>query len=428
MTIESVTGTEQLIVMRFRHTSALNFVQRLYTEQPELADLPFFEQQKALDMFHLSFTGGLVAGLGKAGLSSLDIIYDVPQLQRAWERDTGISLGTENRELAMAFSAMAELQPSVILEQSFGLFRPPDLERIRRELPAVKLITMHVGFPLVGYPVKFGQSPEYDIMFTTCSNFVEDFRSVGIRNVEVVPHGFDASVLDDLDVEGLRYPVSFAGSSGFGFGETHWSRYEYLDALCARTPITCFLQEPEPDLATLDTRNGGAERFLRSSKRLVKRAIRYQGRKVGLRTDLVNSPPRNWAPPSMPLKDKYPNKCREAVFGLDMYSVLARSGITFHKGHDVEGSCSSALRLYEASGVGSMVLANAVAQMPNTLVPGKECVTYDSIDDCVEKVRYLLDHEEERKAIARAGQMRTLRDHTLDERALHFAEAFRRFL
>ena len=44
--------------------------------------------------------------------------------------------------------------------------------------------------------------------------------------------------------------------------------------------------------------------------------------------------------------------------------------------------------------------------------PGKEVVSYDGPDDLVDKLRHYLEHDDERRAIAEAGQMRTLRDHT----------------
>ena len=107
-----------------------------------------------------------------------------------------------------------------------------------------------------------------------------------------------------------------------------------------------------------------------------------------------------------------------------MYSVLASSGITFHRGHDVEGTCSSALRIYEATGVGSMLLTDSKQDLDDLFVEGKEYVAYDTVEDAVDKALYYLRNEEERAEIASAGQRRTLADHTLDRRAEQFAEAF----
>lgn len=47
---------------------------------------------------------------------------------------------------------------------------------------------------------------------------------------------------------------------------------------------------------------------------------------------------------------------------------------------------------------------------------GSEIVTYRSIRECVDKVRYYLAHDEERERIAAAGRARAVRDHTWDRR------------
>lgn len=46
----------------------------------------------------------------------------------------------------------------------------------------------------------------------------------------------------------------------------------------------------------------------------------------------------------------------------------------------------------------------------------KEIVTYNSIEDCVEKIRYYLKHDLEREGIAKAGHIRAVREHTWEKR------------
>ena len=70
------------------------------------------------------------------------------------------------------------------------------------------------------------------------------------------------------------------------------------------------------------------------------------------------------------------------------------------------------MRLYEATGVGSLLLTDEGANLSELFEPGREVVTYADVDDLVEKARHYLAHDEERRAIASAGQARTLRDHT----------------
>jgi len=84
------------------------------------------------------------------------------------------------------------------------------------------------------------------------------------------------------------------------------------------------------------------------------------------------------------------------------------------------------MRLYEATGAGSCLLTDAKLNLSELFEPDVEVVTYDSADDCAVKVKYLLDHEDERRAIAEAGQRRTLRDHTFDNRAVRLDEIIKR--
>ena len=52
---------------------------------------------------------------------------------------------------------------------------------------------------------------------------------------------------------------------------------------------------------------------------------------------------------------------------------------------------------------------------------GEEISLFESVDAMVDKVRYYLQHEDEREAIAQRGYERTLRDHTMEKR---FADLF----
>jgi spore maturation protein CgeB len=47
---------------------------------------------------------------------------------------------------------------------------------------------------------------------------------------------------------------------------------------------------------------------------------------------------------------------------------------------------------------------------------GEEVVTYRSIDDCIDKVRWYLSHEDEREHVAGLGRARALAEHTWDKR------------
>ena len=80
------------------------------------------------------------------------------------------------------------------------------------------------------------------------------------------------------------------------------------------------------------------------------------------------------------------------------------------------------VRTFEAMACGGFVIATDSEDLRDYYVPGKEIVTYSNNEDLINKIRYYLHHDDERKAIARAGYERTLREHTFEKR---FSEIFK---
>lgn len=84
------------------------------------------------------------------------------------------------------------------------------------------------------------------------------------------------------------------------------------------------------------------------------------------------------------------------------------------------GHCSDfvALKLRDFDGPmsGSCYVTQDNPDLYSLYQVGQEIATYKDIDDCVDKIRYLLKNEAERQAIACAGRARAERDHTWGER------------
>jgi spore maturation protein CgeB len=74
------------------------------------------------------------------------------------------------------------------------------------------------------------------------------------------------------------------------------------------------------------------------------------------------------------------------------------------------------LRDFDAPMSGSCYLTQYNEDLRGLYDIGHEIETYQSIKNCVDRVRYLLEHDIEREKIAFAGRQRALRDHTWDVR------------
>jgi spore maturation protein CgeB len=74
------------------------------------------------------------------------------------------------------------------------------------------------------------------------------------------------------------------------------------------------------------------------------------------------------------------------------------------------------MRLFEATGMGACLLTDWKPNLTELFEPDVEVAVYRTPAECVDKAHYLLEHDAERRAIAAAGQRRTLRDHTYERR------------
>jgi spore maturation protein CgeB len=70
------------------------------------------------------------------------------------------------------------------------------------------------------------------------------------------------------------------------------------------------------------------------------------------------------------------------------------------------------MRLFEATGAGTCLLTDWKENLKDFFELDKEVSVFKSNEECLEKILYLLEHEDERKAIAQAGQKRTLTEYS----------------
>jgi hypothetical protein len=74
------------------------------------------------------------------------------------------------------------------------------------------------------------------------------------------------------------------------------------------------------------------------------------------------------------------------------------------------------LRDFDATMTGALYITHRNPDLLALFEEGREIECYLTIDECVKKIRYYLDHPVERQSIAEAGMTRARRDHTWDLR------------
>ena len=239
--------------------------------------------------------------------------------------------------------------------------------------------------------------------------FIDALQRHGIET-ELMSHAFEPSILDRVGPTVRDLDFTFVGiislTSGF-----HRQRYSYVTTLMEATPLEMWGDIIAPA-------NNNKENL---TSRLSARATRIFERLAPIMREQQS--PNHGADDSLHIR--LPNRFHESVFGLDNFRVLGRSRLTFNCHIDSAETSAGNARLFEATGMGTCLVTDSKKNLPQLFTPDTEVVTYRTIEECIEKVNYLLRHETERRDIATAGQRRTLRDHTYKRRAEQLDEIIR---
>ena len=98
--------------------------------------------------------------------------------------------------------------------------------------------------------------------------------------------------------------------------------------------------------------------------------------------------------------------------GIEMYNILSNANIAINHHINVAGKYANNMRLFEATGTGALLITDYKDNLNTLFEVGKEVIDYKTVEECKELIIYYLEHEDERKGIANAGQKRTLQEHT----------------
>lgn len=196
---------------------------------------------------------------------------------------------------------------------------------------------------------------EFDLIVTSLPHYVEKLRKNGVRS-EYFKIGFDPRILDKIGKQKRIYDVTFVG----GISPSHKKGLRLLKALANKIKIDMW---------------GYGKEYLVPGTKLHK----YHHGEV-------------WA--------------------LDMYKILAQSKITINRHIDVAEKYANNMRLYEATGMGALLITDKKNNLKELFDINKEVVDYKDATDLARKVTYYLGHPKVRKMIARVGQSKTIKNHT----------------
>jgi len=119
---------------------------------------------------------------------------------------------------------------------------------------------------------------------------------------------------------------------------------------------------------------------------------------------------------------------RGKAWGSEMYEILAESKIVINRHGAVADGFSVNFRMFEATGMGALLVTEQGKNTSDLFEPGQEILTYKSIDDAVQVIKKVLADFESYQSIALAGQHRTLTEHTYEKRSREIDGVLRQIL
>lgn len=272
--------------------------------------------------------------------------------------------GINKEGLDLALEQIRQLKPDIVYLQDLTIATADFMRALR---PLTEFIVGQIASPVP--PQADLQS--FDIIISSFPHFVERFRQMGITSY-YQPLGFDRRVVENIGTIDRDIEVSFVG----GISVAHADRLDLLNATASLPGMQMW--------------------------------------GYGLDSVASDSPIRI---------------CHNGeVWGLDMFRALARSRITINHHIDVSEHSANNMRLYEATGCGALLITDHKDNLDELFEIGKEIVTYRSPEECVSLVKYYQQNPQEAAEIARAGQARTLSDHSYAERMTQSAEFLERHI
>ena len=383
------------------NTDYPSFLKDLYARHPDLAHDSYATQMSVRNDSLFGVFDAYSRGFRANGHEAIEVHANNGLMQRQWMREVGepeprgarklsrlvslaqrvgrrMGLGTivPNHSLRSPFDVepwnVADMlvaqvkayKPDVILNQSVSEVGSELLQGLR---PFTQLIVGQIASPLPEIET-YGA---YDLMVSSLPNFVDFYQSIGVK-AQLNRLGFDPRTLELLGKPARDVDVSFVGS----ISPAHPDRAALLERLAVETPIQVW--------------GNGVE--------------------------------------TLPENSSVRGRYRGEAWGRNMFNVLARSRITVNKHIGIAEQYANNMRLYEATGMGALLITDRQVNLADMFEPGKEVVCYSDAKECVELIDYYSRNEAQRAQIAAAGQARTLKDHSYLIRTSELAVAFQRLL
>jgi spore maturation protein CgeB len=387
------------------------FIRQYYNTFPDIKNQSFQKQHNHLVENSVDTVSSFSQNLRKKGIEAYSIFTNATWLQHQWKLEN--NCGKNGKDLIA--EQIKSIQPDVLWLDDITLIDRNWIAFVRQTVTSIRVTTGHLCAPYNSENLKNLKALDFLITCTPCLR--QEFQDSGIET-HLLYHGFEASVLSDRFFQN-SFPENellFTGSMYLG-GGFHKTRIEYIERfLTANLPLKIYGSVDPPAKAL--------------SKMIASTAI--QGlKKVGLEGIVKDIPVLKhyeaYGDHAIKLYSRrLKNSMRPPVYGIEQFKLLSKTKLCFNIHGEIARGCAGNARLFEATGVGTCLITDWKSNLGQLFDTDKEVVAYKSIDECIGKIKWLLENPTEAEKIGKAGQLRTLKDHTVEKRVREFNEILKK--
>jgi len=347
-----------------------HFVEDFYRQYSALNKASYRRQLNALYRQAFGIANFYPLNFRKLGHVVQDIVINIGPMQRQWANEAEFNIFSlkdcliphlplirakhRNRwETDVLEERIRRFKPDVIFMQNISYLDHHFISHLKQ------YTHLMVGQIANRLPAKDQFAP-FDLIFGSLPNLLQQIESYGC-STHFLPLAFEKTLLTRLPSVAREIDCSFIG--GIAKGE-HDHRTKMLNQVASRTGLDFY---------------GYGGEYLKPK------------------------------PPSLSLHGE--------VWGVDMYTKLLQSKITLNSHGEISEKYANNMRLFEATGCGTLLITDWKENLSEFFKIDKEIVTYKSFAELVEKIKFYLKKPGIREKIAKAGQKRTLTTHTYQDRA-----------
>ncbi len=247
------------------------------------------------------------------------------------------------------FKQVEYLMPDIVYLHDMTIFNEHDIEKIKKY---AKLVVGQIAYPL---PLNESILTSYDLIISSFPHFVRKFKKMGIKS-EYLKWCVEKTIPSKIGKKKRIYDVSYVG----GFTPHHSHGNKILETVAKEIKVDFW---------------GYGDSFLS---------------------------------PLSSIKNNFHGE----AWGKEMYEIFAKSKIVINRHINISKNYANNMRMFDATAMGALLITDAKSNMSEFFKVGTEVVVYKNAQDLIKKIKYYLNHPEGREKIAKAGQKRTLKEHT----------------